>query len=126
MFLLIFLAQGLEFVLDSLVLLLVGGEGVDGHLMVQQIIQEFVYFLLLLLGFVFELGFLYFLIFVILLDEKHFVILLFQLVLIAEDLLLTVVEFLGELFELLLLGFEVDLVLGNEERLQLNFTIEFD
>ena len=122
----VFLAQGLEFVLDSLVLLLVGGEGVDGHLMVQQIIQEFVYFLLLLLGFVFELGFLYFLIFVILLDEKHFVILLFQLVLIAEDLLLTVVEFLGELFELLLLGFEVDLVLGNEESLQLNFTIEFD
>lgn len=122
----VFLAQALKFVLDSLVLFLVGGEGVDGHLMVQQIIQEFVYFLLLLLGFVFELGFLYFLIFVILLDEKHFVILLFQLVLIAEDLLLTVVEFLGELFELLLLGFEVDLVLGNEERLQLNFTIEFD
>ena len=123
---LIFLAQALKFVLDSLVLFFVGGEGVDGHLMVQQIIQEFVYFLLLLLGFVFELGFLYFLIFVILLDEKHFVILLFQLVLIAEDLLLTVVEFLGELFELLLLGFEVDLVLGNEESLQLNFTIEFD
>ena len=122
----VFLAQGLEFVLDSLVLLLVGGEGVDGHLMVQQIIQEFIDFLLLLLGFVFELGFLYFLVFVILLDEKHFVILLFQLVLIAEDLLLTVVEFLGELFELLLLGFEVDLVLGNEERLQLNFTIELD